>query len=145
VNRENLSLVRPGIVRFWAWLDFGFGLAMAIPPLAYGFAKLIFAVNHLIGGTVSMPEFAPVQWLTVFVCGVFILNWGAIRLLYPSGLFALIDSALKLWIGALLVYVIVDMEAPHVLWIFVGNAVLGAGTQLAAVYWRPLHRPPGSK
>ena len=132
--------VPTGIIRFWAWLDLVSGLAMALPPLAFGFAKLIFTVNHLIGGTATLPEFAPVQWLVVFICGVFILNWGVVRLLYPIGLFAVIDGYLKLWMGALLVYVIVVLNAPLILWAFAFNAAACTLTQLAAVYWPRLHK-----
>ena len=134
MNLEKYNYVRPGIVRFWAWLDLVSGLAMALPPIAYGFAKLIFTINRLIGGTAEMPVFAPIHWLMVFICGVFILNWGVVRLLYPIGLFALIDGYLKLWIGALLVYVIVALDAPLILWVFAFNAAISTLTQLTAVY-----------
>lgn len=127
--------VKASVVRFWAWLDFIAGLAMALPPLAYGFAKLIFMLNRSMGGTAVMPVFAPIQWLTVFICGVFILNWAAVRLLYSIGLFAIIDGYLKLWIGALLVYAIYALDAPSILWIFVINAAISTMTQLGSVYW----------
>lgn len=141
VDAEKYNHVRPGIIRFWAWLDLVAGLAMALPPIAFGFAKLIFALNHLIGGTASLPVFAPVHWLIVFICGVFILNWGVVRLLYPIGLFAIIDGYLKLWIGALLVYAIVALDAGLILWVFVFNAAVSTLTQLAAVYWPRLRKP----
>lgn len=124
-----------GLVRFWAGLDLLSGLSMALPPLAYGFAKLIFMLNNLIGGTASLPVFAPVNWLMVFICGVFILNWGVVRLLHPIKLFAIIDGCIKLWIGAILIYTITGLGAAPIFWAFVISAVIGATTQLAAVYW----------
>ena len=133
---EKYSHVPRGIVRFWAWLDFAFGLAMALPPLAYGLAKLIFMLNHLIGGTASMPAFGPVNWLMIFISGVFILNWGVVRLLHPIGLFATIDGFIKLWTGGLLIYTIVVLGAIPILWSFVITAAIGATTQLGAAYWK---------
>lgn len=138
MNLEQYNYVRPGLIRFWAWLDLLFGLALALPPLAYGFAKLIFMLNHLIGGTADLPVFAPVQWLMVFISGVFILNWAAARLLFPIGLLALIDGYLKLWLCSLLIYVIVALGAPAIFWSFVFSGVFAAVTQLAAVI---LQRP----
>ncbi|MGH8461091.1 MAG: hypothetical protein ACRESS_05750 [Stenotrophobium sp.] len=136
MNLRQYQHVRPGLVRFWAWPDLVFGLALALPPLAYGFAKLIFTVYHQFGGTADLPDFAPIQWLVVFVCGVFILNWGVVRLLYPTGVFALIDGFLKFWIGGLMVYVIVVMGAPEIFWVFVIYGAIGAVMQLVAVFFR---------
>lgn len=127
----------PGeLVRFWAWLDFVFGLAMALPPLAYGLAKLIFTLNRLIGGTAAMPVFAPVHWLMVFISGVFILNWAVIRLLHPIGLFAIIDGFIKLWLSVLLIYTILVLGAAPILWTFAITAATGAVLQLGAAYWK---------
>lgn len=137
--QNNTPYVPRGLIRYWAWLDFVFGLAMALPPLALGFAKLIFALNHLIGGTASLPDFAPIQWLLVCICGIFILNWGVIRLLYPVGLLALIDSGIKLWACGLLIYVLSSLDGTKVLWLFVANGCLGAATQLGAAYWYRRH------
>lgn len=122
-------------VRFWAWLDTSVTWSLALPPMAPKFVGFLYWLNGLIGGTGTAPVFEPVHILFVSITGSLVSIWCIARLLKPEGLLSVIDGWGRLWIGACIVWIILAMGGPPVLWLFVFTEWIGAVAQLRAAYF----------
>ncbi|MEC9365023.1 MAG: hypothetical protein VYC42_17520 [Pseudomonadota bacterium] len=131
-------------VRFWAWLDSGVTLMLALPPLAPKFIAMLYWANGLIGGTVEAPAFEPIHYLFVYLTGTLVSVWVIARLLHPIGLFAVIDGWGRLYVALALAWVILGMDGPPILWLFVFTEGAGTVGQLRAAYRRPKAALPGT-
>ena len=122
-------------VRFWAWLDSAVTWMLALPPLAPKFIATLYWLNGLIGGNPVAPAFEPIHLLFVCLTGALVSVWVIARLLHPVGLLAVIDGWARLYVAFVLVWFIVGMDGPSVLWLFVFTEGAGAVAQLRAAYW----------
>lgn len=122
-------------VRFWAWLDTAVTWMLSIPPLAPKFIAGIYWLNGLLGGTGTPPVFEPIHIVFLSLTGSLVSVWVLARLLNPVGLMSVIDGWGRLWIGATLIWIIVAMGGPPVLWCFVFTEWIGAFAQLRAAYF----------
>ncbi len=122
-------------VRFWAWLDSAVTWSLALPPMAPKFIGFLYWLNGLIGGTATAPVFEPIHILFVSLTGSLVSVWVIARLLNPAGVLAVVDGWGRLWVGATIVWIIVAMGGPPVLWMFVFTEWIGAFAQLRAAYF----------
>lgn len=122
-------------VRFWAWLDTSVTWMPAIPPLSIYFINGLFWMNGLLGGTAQAPVFEPIHLMFVSLMGSLVTLWCVVRIVYAQSWMAVVDGWGRLWIGATLVWIIVAMGGPPVLWMFVFTEWIGAFAQLRAAYF----------
>ncbi len=126
----------PAKVRFWASLDAALAW-MAIPPLAPQFLALTYWLNGLLGGTAVAPSLAePMHLLFICLSGALIGTWALARLLHPVGLLGVIDGWARLYVAAVLAWVILLAGGPPVLWLFVFTEAAGSVSQLRSAYAR---------
>jgi hypothetical protein len=130
--RWRFDHVPAATVRFWAWVDSGVTWMLAFPPAAKRFISGLYAVNGWLGGSAVPPPFEPIHWLFVSLTGSLVSIWVAIRLLHPIGLMAVVDGFGRIWIVGVLVWFIVVLGAPPVLWLFVLTEGVGGVAQLRA-------------
>ncbi|PPE73549.1 hypothetical protein C3942_12150 [Solimonas fluminis] len=129
--------IPPRTVRFWAGLDAGIAW-MAIPPLAPKFLAMIYWLNGLLGGDAAAPPLdQPMHLLFVCLTGALVGTWALARLLHPVGLLGVIDGWARLYVAAVLAWVILGLDGPPILWLFVLTETAGTLSQLRAAYARP--------
>ncbi len=122
-------------VRFWAWLDSSVTWSLALPFMAPKFIGVIYWINGLLGGTSVAPVFEPIHIVFVCLTGSLVSIWVIARLLHPAGILAAIDGWGRLFVSALLIYIMLVMDGPRALWLFVFTEGIGAVAQLRAAYW----------
>ncbi len=132
---QRYAHIPPSTVRFWAWLDSSVTWMLALPPLAPKFIAMIFTMNGWMGGASTAPVFEPIHLLFVCLTGALVSTWVVARLLVPLGVLAVIDGWGRLVVGFILIYCLLVLDAPMVLWMFVATEWLGALAQLRAAYW----------
>lgn len=123
--------VSPRTVRFWAMLDTGV-LSLALPFTATLFLNALYWINGLLGGEATAPAFGALQMFFVNLSGVLVGVWVAARLLMPIGLLAFIDVIGRTAVALLIVWFVLALDAPPVLWLFVFTEGIGAVAQLRA-------------
>lgn len=128
--------IPPGTVRFWAWLDSGI-VWMAIPPLAPKFLAMIYWLNGLVGGDPTPPALEPIHLLFICLTGALVGTWVLARLLHPVGLLGVIDGWARLYVAAVLAWVVLVLDGPQILWLFVFTEAAGTVSQLRAAYAKP--------
>ena len=131
-----LNHIAPAQVRFWAWVDSGIILVLAIPPLAGSFLHWLYRVNGWVGGPDTPPDFLPIHLFFVCLSGALVGVWVIARLLNPTGLMALIDGWGRAWVAGLILYFVIVRHAPVILLAFVITEGAGALIQLSLVYRR---------
>ena len=134
---QRYAHIPPSTVRFWAWLDSSVTWMLALPPLAPKFIAMIFTMNGWMGGVGTAPVFEPIHLLFVCLTGALVSTWVVARLLVPLGILAVIDGWGRLVVGCIILYCLLALDAPVVLWLFVATEWLGAFAQLRAAYWPP--------
>lgn len=122
-------------VRFWAWLDTAVTWMPAIPPLSIYFVNGLFVMNGWLGGVAQAPVFEPIHLMFVSLMGSLVTLWCVVRILYAQPWMAVVDGWGRLWIGATLVWIILAMGGPPILWMFVFTEWIGAFAQLRAAYF----------
>lgn len=133
-------------VRFWAWLDSAVTWMLALPPLAPKFIATLYWLNGLVGGTSTPPAFEPIHLLFVCLTGALVSTWVIARLLHPVGLMAVIDGWARLYVALVLVWFIVVLDGPPILWLFVFTEGAGTVAQLRAAYGsRSRYHPQGDR
>ncbi len=122
-------------VRFWAWLDTAVTWMLSVPPLAPHFIGSLYWLNGQFGGVATAPPFEAMHIVFVSLTGSLVSVWCIARLLYSAGWMAAVDGWGRLWVGATLVWIILAMDGPPVLWCFVFTEWIGAQAQLRAAYF----------
>lgn len=122
-------------VRFWAWLDSSVTWSLAIPPFSTYFIASLYWMNGLVGGAATAPTFEPIHILFVSLTGSLISVWVLARLLFAAPWMAVVDGWGRLWVGSTMVYILLLMNGPPVLWLFVFTEWIGAFGQLRAAYF----------
>ncbi|MES2684682.1 MAG: hypothetical protein V4650_14270 [Pseudomonadota bacterium] len=122
-------------VRFWAWLDTAVTWMPAIPPLSMYFVGGLYWMNGLLGGTSEAPAFEAIHLMFVSLMGSLVTLWCVVRILYAQSWMAVVDGWGRLWIGATLVWIVLAMDGPPILWMFVFTEWIGAFAQLRAAYF----------
>ena len=122
-------------VRFWAWLDTAVTWMPAIPPLSIYFVNGLYAMNGWLGGVAEAPVFEPIHLMFVSLMGSLVTLWCMVRILYTQPWMAAVDGWGRLWVGATLVWIILAMGGPPILWMFVFTEWIGAFAQLRAAYF----------
>ncbi len=122
--------VQSNVIRTWAWIDLVVTALMAVPPLAVIFIELLYALNSLMGGTATPPDFAGIHWLFVCVAGTLGVAWAVARISQPVRPLGIIDGLARLWVSALIVYYVLEREAPAALLLFLVTEIIGAIHQL---------------
>jgi hypothetical protein len=114
------------VVRGWAALDLVVCSLFVLPPIAELFLRVLFAVNGRLGGTASLPPFEPLHWLFVCLAGALGVAWATARLLTPLRVLGRVDAFARLWVSALILYLVFVAGAPPVLLAFVAIELGGA-------------------
>jgi hypothetical protein len=114
------------VVRGWAALDLVVCALFVLPPVAAAFLRMLLAVNGRLGGVATLPAFEPLHWLFVCLAGALGVAWAVARLLMPVRLLGRIDAFARLWVAALILYLVFVSGAPPVLLAFVATELGGA-------------------
>lgn len=121
------------VVRGWAAFDLVVCALFVLPPVAEMFLAGLFAVNGRLGGSPSLPPFDALHWLFVGLVGALGVAWATARLLAPLRILGRVDGFARLWVAALILYLVFAAGAPPVLLAFVATELGGALHQLWAL------------
>jgi hypothetical protein len=128
-----MSRVESRVVRGGGALDLVVCALFVLPPVAATFLRILFAVNGRLGGTAVVPPFEPLHWLFVGLTGALGVAWATARLLAPLRTLGRVDAFARLWVTALILYLVFAAGAPPVLLAFVATELGGALHQLWAL------------
>jgi len=128
-----MSRTESRVVRGWAAFDLVVCALFVLPPVAEVFLRGLFAINGRLGGTASVPPFDPLHWLFVSLAGALGVAWAVARLLAPLRLLGRVDAFARLWVAALILYLVFAAGAPPVLLAFVATELGGALHELWAL------------
>ena len=121
-----MSRTESRVVRGWAAVDLVVCALFVLPPVAETFLRVLFAINGRLGGTASVPPFDPLHWLFVALAGALGVAWAVARLLTPLRILGRVDAFARLWVAALILYLVFAAGAPPVLLAFVATELGGA-------------------
>jgi hypothetical protein len=128
-----ISSAESRVVRGWAALDLVVCALFVLPPVAAGFLKILLAINGRLGGTATVPTFEPLHWLFVCLAGALGVAWAVARLLTPLRVLGRVDAFARLWVTALILYLVFVAGAPPVLLAFVATELGGSLHQFWAL------------
>lgn len=129
------------IVRAWAGFDLVVTGLLVLPPVAFGFLKILVTVNGFFGGQTMPAGLSGLGLMFVCVTGALGVVWALARLLNPSRPLGAIDAAARLWVGALIAYFVVARGVPVVFLLFVVSEWAGGVHQALVLAGRAQRGP----
>lgn len=121
------------IIRFWASLDLVVTGVLALPFTAKVFITVVYALNGMLGGADTAPEFAPIHWLFVCFTGGLGVLWALVRIYQPTVFNCKADAIGRAWMTLLLLYFVFVAGAPMVLLAFVATEAVGSVHQFIVI------------